>query len=63
MPGRVVKLLKAVGDSVEAGEGVAIVEAMKMQNEIASPKTGRVASIKVQAGQTVSAGETLAVVE
>lgn len=63
MPGKVVRLLKSVGDEVAAGQGIMIVEAMKMQNEVQSPRAGRVTEIRVSEGQTVNAGETLAVVE
>lgn len=63
MPGRVVRLLAQVGDTVEAGQGVVVVEAMKMQNEMAAPRPGIVSEIHVAEGQTVKAGEILAVVE
>lgn len=63
MPGRVVQLLKQVGDSVAAGEGVVVVEAMKMQNALSSPKAGIVAAIKVTEGQVVVAGAVLAIIE
>jgi biotin carboxyl carrier protein len=63
MPGKVVRLLKSAGDEIAAGQGVMVVEAMKMQNEVQSPKTGKVVEIKVTEGQTVNAGETLAIVE
>jgi biotin carboxyl carrier protein len=63
MPGKVVRLLCAVGDEVAANQGVLVVEAMKMQNEVQSPKAGRVIEIRVREGQTVNAGEVLAVVE
>ena len=63
MPGRVVRLMVAEGDAVEAGQGVAVVEAMKMENEIASPKDGKISAVKVGSGQTVEAGATLVVVE
>lgn len=63
MPGKVVRLLVAKGDAVEAGQGVLVVEAMKMQNEMTSPKTGRVAEVRTAAGSTVAAGEVLMVVE
>ena len=63
MPGKVVRVLVAVGDSVEAGQGVIVVEAMKMQNELKSPKTGVVASINADAGATVNAGDVLVVIE
>jgi biotin carboxyl carrier protein len=63
MPGRVVQILKNVGDEVNLEEGVIIVEAMKMQNELGSPKKGKVIAIKVQSGQTVAANEVLAIIE
>ena len=63
MPGRVVRTLVAVGDEVAEGQGVAVIEAMKMQNELKSPKSGRVARVAVAAGDTVGAGDVLAVVE
>ena len=63
MPGKIVRVLLSVGDEVVANQGVLIVEAMKMQNEVQSPKAGTVAEIRVAEGQTVNAGETLAVIE
>jgi biotin carboxyl carrier protein len=63
MPGKVVRLLVREGDEVEPGAGVAVVEAMKMQNEIKSPKKGKVQKILVSAGATVNAGDVLAIVE
>ena len=63
MPGKIVRVLVAAGDAVNAGQGVAVVEAMKMQNEIRTPKSGKVARLHVKEGQTVSAGEAIAVVE
>ena len=63
MPGKVVRILKAEGDTVEPGEGVVVVEAMKMQNEIRSPRKGVVRKILAAAGTAVNAGEGLAVVE
>jgi len=63
MPGKVVRVLVGVGDQVEAGAGIVVVEAMKMQNEMKSPKAGTVAALKVDVGATVNAGDTLAVVE
>jgi biotin carboxyl carrier protein len=63
MPGKVVRLLKSAGDEIAAGQGVMVVEAMKMQNEVQSPKAGKVIEIKVTEGQTVNAGEILAMVE
>jgi biotin carboxyl carrier protein len=63
MPGKVVRLLVKAGDTVEAGQGLLVVEAMKMQNEIRSPKSGVVERLLAQEGQPVNAGETLAWVE
>jgi biotin carboxyl carrier protein len=63
MPGRVVRLLATVGDQVEAHQGIVVIEAMKMQNELKSPKAGKVVQIRVEPGGTVSAGDVLAVVE
>ena len=63
MPGKVVRLLVSPGDSVEAGQGLVVVEAMKMQNEMKSPRSGRVAEIKTKVDATVKAGEVLLVIE
>ena len=59
MPGRLVRLLVAEGDSVKEGQGVAVVEAMKMQNELKAPKSGTVEKLCVVEGQAVNAGEVL----
>ena len=61
MPGKVVRVLVAAGQKVEAGQGLLVIEAMKMQNEIRSPKTGTVDRIAKE-GQTVNAGEIVAAV-
>jgi len=50
----------AQGDAVEAGQGIAVIEAMKMQNELKAPKAGRVAALSIREGATVAAGEVLA---
>jgi biotin carboxyl carrier protein len=63
MPGKVIKLLAEKGTAVQAGQGLIVVEAMKMQNEMHSPKDGVVARIHVAEGATVAAGQTLIVVE
>jgi len=63
MPGRVVRVLVNEGDSVDAGQGIAVVEAMKMENEIAATRPGRVSSVEVSPGQTVEGGAVLAVIE
>ena len=62
MPGKVVRLLVAAGDKVEAGQGLLVVEAMKMQNEIRAPKSGTVERLLVTEGQAVTAGHALAIV-
>lgn len=63
MPGKVIRVLVAEGDSVERGQGLVVIEAMKMQNELKSPKAGRVVSIQTGNGAAVGAGEILAIVE
>jgi biotin carboxyl carrier protein len=63
MPGKVVKVQVEAGAAVEKGAGVVVVEAMKMQNEMKSPRTGTVVSINVQPGDTVNAGDVLAVLD
>jgi biotin carboxyl carrier protein len=63
MPGKVVRVLVSVGDQIDVGAGVAVVEAMKMQNELKSPKQGTVTAINVQVGATVNGGDVLAVIE
>lgn len=63
MPGRVVKLLVAEGVEVQANQGVLVLEAMKMQNEIKSPKKGVVRKLEVAEGAAVTAGDLLATVE
>jgi biotin carboxyl carrier protein len=62
MPGKIVLVLMKTGDAVDAGQGIVVVEAMKMQNEIRSPKSGTVERLLVVAGQTVNAGEVVAIV-
>ena len=63
MPGKVVRLLVGENSPVEAGQGVVVVEAMKMQNEIKSPKKGIVKKLAVAEGTAVNAGDVLAIVE
>ena len=63
MPGKLVKLLVAVGDSVVEGQGLVVVEAMKMENELKSPKAGKVVELAVKEGQAVESGALLAAVE
>ena len=59
MPGRVAKVLVSVGDEVAAGQGVVVVEAMKMENELRAKGAGKVAEIHAQAGETIEAGAKL----
>lgn len=63
MPGRIVRVIAAEGDHVEAGQGLVVVEAMKMQNEIKSTKRGKVTKIAIQEASAVNAGDLLAIVE
>jgi acetyl/propionyl-CoA carboxylase alpha subunit len=63
MPGRVVRVLAQEGARVNAGQGVLVLEAMKMQNEIKCPFEGTVAKIHVGEGVSVSAGDILVTVE
>jgi biotin carboxyl carrier protein len=63
MPGKVVRVLVEEKAEVEAGQGVIVVEAMKMQNEIKSPKQGTVVKIVAEVGASVNAGDVLAVIE
>ena len=63
MPGRVVRVLVEPGDEVSARQGVVVVEAMKMENELRAPRAGRVKEVSVAAGMSVEAGRILAVIE
>jgi biotin carboxyl carrier protein len=63
MPGKVIAVLVSEGDKVEEGQGLVIVEAMKMENEVHSPVSGQVAGVHVKPGDTVDAGAVLVVVE
>ena len=63
MPGKIVRVLVSARDQVEAGQGVVVVEAMKMQNELKSPKQGTVQKILVDEGASVNAGDVLLVIE
>ena len=60
MPGKILSIEKNVGDAVEAGTTIIILEAMKMENEIVAPQAGTIASMNVTVGQAVEAGEVLA---
>jgi biotin carboxyl carrier protein len=63
MPGKVVRVLAKPGDSVQVGTGILVVEAMKMQNEVRSPKDGLVKELLAREGMNVNAGDVLAVLE
>jgi biotin carboxyl carrier protein len=63
MPGRVVRVLVAVGDEVAHRQALVVVEAMKMENELGAPKAGRVTEIAVAEGVSVEAGRLLVVIE
>ena len=62
MPGKVVRVLIVTGQTVEAGQGLVVVEAMKMQNEIRAPKAGTVERVFREGDETVAAGDPLAIV-
>lgn len=63
MPGKVVRVLANKGDSIQAGNGILVIEAMKMQNEVRSPKDGTVKELHAHEGMNVNAGDVLAVLE
>ena|SRR5215204_2953020 len=63
MPGKVISILVEAGAAVEKGDGIIIVEAMKMQNELKAPKAGIVKDIRVTEGATVAASDVLATIE
>ena len=63
MPGKVIKILRKAGDEVKQGDGIIVVEAMKMENELKAPKAGKVKEIKVKEGEAVEAGARLALIE
>ena len=63
MPGRVIRVLVKPGDAVTAGQGLVVVEAMKMENELVSPKSGTVQDVTVAEGQSIEAGRLLVIVE
>jgi biotin carboxyl carrier protein len=62
IPGRVVKLLVKVDDSVKAGQTIAVLEAMKMENELRAARAGTVAEMHAREGASVDAGALLAVI-
>src|SRR5256885_13876743 len=63
MPGKIVRILVGVGEEVKAAQGVVVIEAMKMQNELKAPQDGRVTAINVKENDSVNAGTILATIE
>lgn len=63
MPGKVVRVLVSEGDEVKPGDGLVVVEAMKMQNELKAQKAGKVVQLKAVVGATVGHGEMLVAIE
>jgi biotin carboxyl carrier protein len=63
MPGRIVAVLVAAGQEVVAGQGLIVVEAMKMENEMTAPRAGKIAALPARAGETVEAGAILVTLE
>ena len=63
MQGTIVKVLVEVGQAIEAGAAVVVLEAMKMENQITAEKSGTVKEIKVKAGDTVGAGDVVVIIE
>jgi len=63
MPGRIVRVLVAAGDRVAANQGLVVVEAMKMENELRAPREGTIAAVRVSEGMSVEANTVLVVVE
>jgi biotin carboxyl carrier protein len=63
MPGKIVRVLVREGDAVEPGQGIVVMEAMKMQNELKALRAGAVTALPVAEGAAVGAGEVLAIIE
>ncbi|MBI5511770.1 MAG: biotin/lipoyl-binding protein [Deltaproteobacteria bacterium] len=63
MPGKVVAVLVVEGQEVTEGQGLLVVEAMKMENELKSPRAGKVKNLKIEAGAAVEGGVALCVIE
>jgi biotin carboxyl carrier protein len=63
MPGRVARVLVAPGEAVVAHQGIVVIEAMKMQNELKAARDGRIGEVRVAAGDKVTSGQVLAVLE
>ena len=63
LPGKVTKILVAVGQRVQPGDGIVVLEAMKMENELKTSSGGTVTSIRIEAGRSVNGGDVLVVIE
>jgi len=63
MQGTIVKVLVEVGQEVEVGQSVVVLEAMKMENQIQAEKSGKVKEVKVKEGDTVGSGDVVVVIE
>lgn len=63
MPGLVLRVLVSPGDEVQPETGVLVLEAMKMENEVASPSSGEIVDLRVEPGDTVAAGQVIAIVK
>lgn len=63
MPGKLVRVLVEAGQTVSAGQGLVVMEAMKMENELRSPRAGRVREVRVSEGQAVETGAMLVVLD
>lgn len=63
MPGRVVRILVEPGQEIRKGQSLLVIEAMKMENEITSPRDGKIAAVHVDEGRTVESGAELVSIE
>jgi biotin carboxyl carrier protein len=63
MPGRVLRVMVKPGDKVASRQGLVVIEAMKMENELSSPREGTIKEVRAEPGRTVETGETLVVIE
>ncbi len=63
MQGTIVKILVAEGDTVEVGQTICVLEAMKMENNVSAEKAGTIKEVRVQAGESVGPGDVIAVIE
>ncbi len=63
MPGRIVRVLVSAGNEVASGQSLAVVEAMKMENDLRAPRAGRVLEVAVREGQTVESGALVVVID